>query len=42
MCMAFGHVEMQTTVAVGKGQIHLAVAEAQLERDWGWLGQRDQ
>ena len=42
MCMAFGHVEIQTAVAVGKGQIHLAVAEAQLEGDWGWLGQRDQ
>ena len=38
--VAFGHVGMQMTVAVGKGQIHLAVV--QLEGDWGWLGQMDQ
>ena len=40
--MEFGHVEMQTMVAGGKRQIHLVVAEVQLEGDWEWLRQRDQ
>ena len=38
MGVGFGHFERQMKMDVGKGYIHLAVAEAQLEDDWGWSG----